>query len=154
MARKKSSGLYLDPSTGELKPVTRSQKIQQWIYGFTEPMILRFTDFMLATPERARQFNKTPTPKALPREVVVTAEFGMKRVARSIGSSVQNVKSTDILESGRESFTSALQGRVAGVIITNNSGNQNRAMPGARKFLTPGSTLYHSLNSGEWSPMP
>ena len=29
---------------------------------------------MLATPERARQFNKTPTPKALPREVVVTAE--------------------------------------------------------------------------------
>ena len=74
MAKKKSTGLYLDPSTGELKPVKRSQKIQQWIYGFTEPMILRFTDFMLATPERARQFNKTPTPKALPREVVVTAE--------------------------------------------------------------------------------
>ena len=74
MAKKKSSGLVLDPSTGELRPVTRSQKIQQWIYGFTEPLILRFTDFMLATPERARQFNKTPTPKALPREVVVTAE--------------------------------------------------------------------------------
>ena len=43
------------------------------------------------------------------QEATVTAEFGMKRVARSIGSSVQNVKSTDILESGRESFTSALQ---------------------------------------------
>ena len=29
MAKKKSSGLYLDPSTGELRPVTRFQKIQQ-----------------------------------------------------------------------------------------------------------------------------
>ena len=52
----------------------------------------------------------------------VTAEFGMKRVARSIGSSVQNVKSTDILESGRESFTSALQGRVAGMTVTTTGG--------------------------------
>ena len=34
-------------------------------------------------------------------------------------------------------------------IITSKSGNQNSAMPGARKFLTPGSTLYHNLNSGE-----
>ena len=52
----------------------------------------------------------------------VTAEFGMKRVARSIGSSVQNVKSSDILESGRESFTSALQGRVAGMTVTTTGG--------------------------------
>ena len=29
-------------------------------------------------------------------EATVTAEFGMKRVARSIGSAVQNVKATDI----------------------------------------------------------
>ena len=34
-------------------------------------------------------------------EVVVTAEFGMKRVARTVGSSVQNVKASDIIESGR-----------------------------------------------------
>lgn len=52
----------------------------------------------------------------------VTAEFGMKRVARSIGSSVQSVKSTDIVESGRESFTSALQGRVAGMTVTTTGG--------------------------------
>jgi len=46
-------------------------------------------------------------------EVMVTAEFGMKRVARSVGSSIQNIKAADISDSGRESFISALQGRVA-----------------------------------------
>ncbi len=55
-------------------------------------------------------------------EVVVTAEFGMKRVARAIGSSVQNVKATDIIESGRDNFISALQGRVAGMNVSASSG--------------------------------
>ena len=55
-------------------------------------------------------------------EVVVTAEFGMKRVARAIGSSVQNVKASDIIESGRDNFINALQGRVAGMTVTNTSG--------------------------------
>lgn len=55
-------------------------------------------------------------------EATVTAEFGMKRVARSVGSAVQNVKATDIQESGRESFMNALQGRVAGMTVTTASG--------------------------------
>lgn len=55
-------------------------------------------------------------------EVVVTAEFGMKRVARAIGSSVQNVKASDITESGRDNFITALQGRVAGMTVTSTSG--------------------------------
>ncbi len=55
-------------------------------------------------------------------EVVVTAEFGMKRVARTIGSSVQNVKAADILDSGRDNFISALQGRVSGMTVTSTSG--------------------------------
>ena len=59
-------------------------------------------------------------------DVVVTAEFGMKRVARAVGSSVQNVKAQDIIESGRTDFVSALQGRVAGMTVTSTSG-----MPGA-----------------------
>ncbi len=37
-------------------------------------------------------------------DVVVTAEFGMKRVSRAVGSSVQNIKATDIIESGRDNF--------------------------------------------------
>ena len=55
-------------------------------------------------------------------EVMVTAEFGMKRVSRSIGSSVQNVKAKDISDSGRESFISALQGRVAGLNVSSSGG--------------------------------
>ena len=53
---------------------------------------------------------------------VVTAEFGVKRVARAVGSSVQNVKAKDIAEAGRESFVSALQGRVSGITVTSTGG--------------------------------
>lgn len=55
-------------------------------------------------------------------EVVVTAEFGMKRVARTVGSSVQNVKAADIIESGRTDFISALQGRVSGMNVISSGG--------------------------------
>ena len=53
---------------------------------------------------------------------VITAEYGQKRVQRSVGSAVQNVKATDIQESGREAFVSALQGRVAGITVTSTGG--------------------------------
>ncbi|MCK7533414.1 MAG: carboxypeptidase-like regulatory domain-containing protein [Marinilabiliales bacterium] len=43
-------------------------------------------------------------------DVIITSEFGMKRVARAVGSSVQNVKASDIMESGRDNFITALQG--------------------------------------------
>ena len=33
MKEKYKRGLVLDPSTGELKPVSRGQYIQQWLYG-------------------------------------------------------------------------------------------------------------------------
>lgn len=53
---------------------------------------------------------------------VITAEFGMKRVARAVGSAVQSVKASDVQESGRESFVSALQGRVSGITVTSTGG--------------------------------
>ena len=74
MKDEKDVGLRLEAETGKLVPVKRGQKIQQWLYGFFEPMILRGTSFMLKTPKRAETFNKMATPKALPREVVVTTE--------------------------------------------------------------------------------
>lgn len=55
-------------------------------------------------------------------DAVITAEFGMKRVARAVGSSVQNVKASDVAESGRESFITALQGRVSGITVTETGG--------------------------------
>lgn len=74
MKDKKTVGLVIDSATGEFAPVKRSQKMQQWLYGFTEPLILRTTNFMLITPKRTKAFNKLATPKTLPREVVVTTE--------------------------------------------------------------------------------
>ncbi|WP_257666775.1 SusC/RagA family TonB-linked outer membrane protein [Parapedobacter tibetensis] len=55
-------------------------------------------------------------------EVVVTAEFGMKRIARAVGSSVQQIDGSTISESGRENFISALAGRVPGLNVTSTSG--------------------------------
>ena len=57
------------------------------------------------------------------QETVVIGEFGVKRAARSVGSSIQNVKGSEISESGRENFIDALQGRVAGVNVTASSGS-------------------------------
>lgn len=64
-------------------------------------------------------------------EVEITAEFGMKRVARTVGSSVQNVKASDIIESGRDNFISALQGRVSGLNVVSSGGT-----PGASTTVT------------------
>lgn len=55
-------------------------------------------------------------------EAVVVGEFGVKRAARAVGGAVQSVRGADIAESGRENFVVALQGRVAGVTVTNSSG--------------------------------
>ena len=59
-------------------------------------------------------------------EVVVTTEFGMKRIGRAVGSSVQVIDGKAIAESGRDNFISALQGRVPGLNVTSTSG-----LPGA-----------------------
>jgi len=55
-------------------------------------------------------------------EVQITAEFGMKRVSRSVGSSAQNVKASDIIQSGRDNFITALQGRVSGMNVISTGG--------------------------------
>ncbi|MCD8031984.1 MAG: SusC/RagA family TonB-linked outer membrane protein [Bacteroides sp.] len=63
-------------------------------------------------------------------EVVVT-EFGLKRVQRGIGSSVQKVTAQEIAESGRDNFITALQGRVSGMNVVSSSG-----APGASTQVT------------------
>ena len=97
------------------------------ISGVSPGEILVFT-FISYTPQEvtvgtANTYDVSLTPEAVSiGEVVVTGEFGMKRVARAIGSSVQTVKAADIIESGRDNFITALQGRIAGMNITSTSG--------------------------------
>lgn len=62
------------------------------------------------------------TDVVLLREATIVGEFGMKRAARAVGAATQTVRGAEIVESGRENFVNALQGRVAGVKITNSGG--------------------------------
>ncbi|MBS1735970.1 MAG: SusC/RagA family TonB-linked outer membrane protein [Bacteroidetes bacterium] len=54
-------------------------------------------------------------------EVAVTA-FGVKQKVRSLGFSTQNVKANEVVESQQPNIVNALQGKAAGVQITNSSG--------------------------------
>ena len=53
---------------------------------------------------------------------VITGEFGLKRAASAMGASAQTLSSAEIFESDRENFVNSLQGRVAGVQISNSGG--------------------------------
>jgi TonB-linked SusC/RagA family outer membrane protein len=64
-------------------------------------------------------------------EVVIIGEFGIPRPARSVGSSIQNVKASDITDSGRDNFITALQGRVSGMNVVSSGG-----APGASTTVT------------------
>jgi TonB-linked SusC/RagA family outer membrane protein len=62
-------------------------------------------------------------------EVVVTA-FGVKQERKALSYSVQEVKAKDIVESQQPNIVNALQGKVAGVQITNSGG-----APGASSLI-------------------
>lgn len=59
-------------------------------------------------------------------EAFVAGEFGMKRAASAVGSSIQNVKAADIAESDRDNFITALQGHVTGLNVGTTSGAPGR----------------------------
>ncbi|SDM43198.1 TonB-linked outer membrane protein, SusC/RagA family [Daejeonella rubra] len=55
-------------------------------------------------------------------EIVVTA-FGVKQEVRGLGFSTQSVKAKEIVDSKQPNLVNALQGKIAGVQITNSSGS-------------------------------
>jgi TonB-linked SusC/RagA family outer membrane protein len=61
-------------------------------------------------------------PDALDLEEVVVTAIGIKREAKALGYSVQNVSSEEIENSENISVLNSLSGKVAGVTITNSSG--------------------------------
>ncbi|MEC3878764.1 SusC/RagA family TonB-linked outer membrane protein [Parapedobacter sp. 10938] len=95
-------------------------------------------------------------------EVVVTA-LGIQREKRSLGYSVQDVKSQDIVNSREPNVVNALAGKIAGVQI-NNSGGQagsssrivirgNSSLTGENQplFVIDGIPIDNSVNRGETS---
>ena len=82
-----------------LSKVTKDKLLISYIgYKSTEEEIGNRTIINVTLMEDARMLQET----------VVIGEFGVKRVGRSIGAAVQNVKGSDIAESGRENFIDAL----------------------------------------------
>ncbi len=62
-------------------------------------------------------------------EVIITA-FGVAKEKKAVNYSVQEVKSEEILETNQDNVVNALQGKIAGVQITNTSGS-----PGASSHI-------------------
>ena len=59
-------------------------------------------------------------------EVVVTTVMGLQREKKTLGYATQEIKGDVVSESGEEDISQALQGKIAGVTVRQNSG-----MPGA-----------------------
>ncbi len=70
----------------------------------------------------ANNYNVTMSPDAQQLEDVVVTALGIKREKKSLGYAVQDVKGDEITEAGNSNVVGALQGKVAGVQITTNSG--------------------------------
>ncbi len=75
----------------ELKTVTKMQKFQQWWYGYTEPLILRFADFMLRTERRKKIYAKMSKPKALPSGIIISTEAACRFIDFIYGQKLDNV---------------------------------------------------------------
>jgi len=59
---------------GHMKSVTTTQKFVQWWYGFFEPCIIRFGDFMLKNERRSKAYAKMNKPKSLPQGVIISTD--------------------------------------------------------------------------------
>lgn len=57
------------------------------------------------------------------KEVVVTGALGINRSKASLGYATQGVKGSDLVDTQRENFVNALQGRIAGLTVTSTSGS-------------------------------
>lgn len=68
--KKKNDGLIL--SGNQLKPVTKGQKFQQWWYGVTEPLLLRYADYMMSDEKRRAKYAAMKKPKSLPSGIIIS----------------------------------------------------------------------------------
>ncbi|MDZ7634544.1 MAG: hypothetical protein U5L72_08955 [Bacteroidales bacterium] len=104
-----TTGTSTDPFANSLDPVSAPGQVLVLQLSADKP-----TDEVTVRAGNRISAELNPDVQMI-EDVVITSEFGMKRVSRAVGSSVQNVKASDIIESGRDNFITALQGRVAGI---------------------------------------
>lgn len=74
----------------ELVPVTRRQRIQQWWYGFYEPKLLRFADYMLKNEKRKKLYVKMKKPRALPSGIIISTEAACRFIDFIYSQNLEN----------------------------------------------------------------
>lgn len=72
MKKNNEKGYVLE--NGHMKNATSKQRFIQWWYGFTEPLILRFSDFMMSNENRKKTYVNMSKPKSLPQGVIISTE--------------------------------------------------------------------------------
>lgn len=75
---KENTGYIL--KDGKLQKVSPKQRFVQWWYGFLEPFIIRFSDFMLRNEKRKKIYVGMSKPKALPQGVIISTEAACRFV--------------------------------------------------------------------------
>lgn len=86
---KKDNGLVLVGN--ELKQVTKGQRFQQWCYGATEPLILRYADFMLRTPKRTQMYISQSKPRSLPSGIIITTRAACRFIDFIYSQNIENM---------------------------------------------------------------
>jgi TonB-linked SusC/RagA family outer membrane protein len=98
-----------------------TQRIRVEYIGFTS-----IEQTVRVEAEQVARVNFTLDPHAISLDAVVVTALGQEASRRSLGTAQQTVRGSDIAAAQRENFVNALQGRVAGLEVTSNSG-----VPGA-----------------------
>src|SRR6266550_4318596 len=68
---------------------------------------------------------------AMDLDAVVVTALGQTTAQRALGTAQQTIRGVEIAQTQRENFVNALQGRIAGVVVTSSSG-----VPGASSSIT------------------
>jgi len=79
------------------------------------------------------------------QEIVVTA-LGIERESRSLGYSVDQIESEELIKARSTNIVNSLQGKVTGVNISNTSGN----LGGSSKIIIRGATSLSGRNNPLW----
>lgn len=72
MKKKKDLGYVLKGD--QIKKVTSKQRFVQWWYGFFEPYLIRYGNYMLKTKKNTKKYIKQSKPKCLPSGVIISTD--------------------------------------------------------------------------------
>ena len=88
MKKKREKGYVL--VDGKLKKAATKQLFTQWWYGFTEPYLLRFGDFMLRNGKRTQIYVNLSKPKSFPQGVIISTQAACRFIDFIYSTNTEN----------------------------------------------------------------